>query len=86
MKRSFFTRFESKRGSHAIGWHPHASHASQPYYLPGVALEIGNAKVAAGDAGGGPVGPGEDVNVGDGSTVGVGEGVGVGGGGIMFSQ
>lgn len=55
-------------------------------YLPGVALEIGNAKVAEGDAVVEGVGPGEDVDVGDGETVGVGEGVGVDGGGIIFSQ
>src|SRR5437667_3906960 len=41
-------------------------------YLPGVGLEIGNANVAEGDAGG-LAGPGEDVDVGDGETVGVGE-------------
>src|SRR5439155_16067017 len=49
-------------------------------YLPGVGLEIGNAKVAEGDAAGELVCPGEDVDVGDGETVGVGEG---GGGGII---
>ena len=55
-------------------------------YLRGVVLEIGNANVAAGDAPGGLVGPGEDVDVAEGETVGLGEGVGVGGGGIIFSQ
>ena len=81
-----FTRFESKRGSHANGWRPRASHARSRSYLPGVGLEIGNANVAEGDAAGGLAGPGEDVDVGDGETVGVGEGVGVGGGGIILSQ
>ena len=60
-------------------------HAGQPNYFPGVG-EIGNANVEAGDAVGGALDPGEDVDVGEGETVGLGEGVGVGGGGIIFCQ